>query len=63
MLTGEADASGDKMAKYGCTFPAMIEDWRAKFNQASSQTSATFPFGFVQVIVSINCECEGCVFV
>jgi len=51
---GEADASGDKMAKYGCTFPAMIEDWRAKFNQASSQTSATFPFGFVQLAGNRN---------
>ncbi|XP_059172856.1 sialate O-acetylesterase-like isoform X4 [Physella acuta] len=47
---GEADASGARMNNYNCTFPAMINDWRANFNKASNgQTSLTFPFGFVQL--------------
>ena len=37
-------------ATYNCTFPAMIDDWRAKWYAASKGgTSATFPFGFVQL--------------
>ncbi|KAI8752688.1 sialate O-acetylesterase [Biomphalaria glabrata] len=47
---GEADASGSRMNKYNCTFPAMIKDWRLNFNSASNgQTKADFPFGFVQL--------------
>lgn len=47
---GEADASGTRMDKYNCTFPAMIKDWRLNFNKASNgQTSVVFPFGFVQL--------------
>ncbi|KAK0044690.1 sialate O-acetylesterase [Biomphalaria pfeifferi] len=47
---GESDASGSRMNKYNCTFPAMIKDWRLKFNAASNgQTKADFPFGFVQL--------------
>ncbi|MGH0178966.1 UNVERIFIED_CONTAM: hypothetical protein FKN15_000417 [Acipenser sinensis] len=35
---------------YNCTFPAMIDDWRLSFHQGSAgQTSAVFPFGFVQI--------------
>ena len=35
---------------YNCTFPAMIDDWRAKWYQHSgSLTDPLFPFGFVQV--------------
>ncbi len=35
---------------YNCTFPAMIDDWRQKWYQATGeQTDAVFPFGFVQV--------------
>ncbi|KAL8599184.1 hypothetical protein ACOMHN_007900 [Nucella lapillus] len=35
---------------YNCTFPVMIEDWRQKFWAGSGgQTSAHFPFGFVQI--------------
>jgi sialate O-acetylesterase len=35
---------------YACQFPAMIDDWRSKFNVASKhQTNQQFPFGFVQV--------------
>lgn len=45
---GEAN-SGDP-AKYNCTFPAMISDWRSKWNEATGgSTDMTFPFGFVQV--------------
>ena len=36
---------------YNCTFPAMIDDWRGKWKNASSYTDLLFPFGFVQVLV------------
>ena len=49
--TGEADRG---RGNYNCTFPAMIADWRTKFNQGSDgQTDAQFPFGFVQACVHI----------
>ncbi|XP_046365463.2 sialate O-acetylesterase-like [Haliotis rufescens] len=36
--------------RYKCTFPALIDDWRKKFSDASGgQTSNMFPFGFVQL--------------
>lgn len=36
--------------KYNCTFPAMIDDWRMKWNEATDgETDRMFPFGFVQV--------------
>lgn len=35
---------------YNCTFPAMIDDWRAAFHEGSEgQTDKDFPFGFVQL--------------
>ena len=35
---------------YNCTFPAMINDWRAKsFEGTQEYTEEEFPFGFVQV--------------
>ncbi|XP_046556244.1 sialate O-acetylesterase-like [Haliotis rubra] len=35
--------------RYSCTFPALIDDWRKKFSEATNgQTSNMFPFGFVQ---------------
>jgi len=41
---GEADTATDESAEhYGCLFPAMISDWRARFQQPSSF------FGFVQL--------------
>nr|KAI8742228.1 sialate O-acetylesterase-like [Biomphalaria glabrata] len=47
---GESDSSGVARDKYNCTFPTMIKDWRSNWNRASNgQTSATFPFGFVQL--------------
>ncbi|CAI8011165.1 Sialate O-acetylesterase [Geodia barretti] len=44
---GEANA-GDP-STYNCTFPAMIDDWRGKWKNASQHTSSLFPFGFVQL--------------
>lgn len=45
---GEANAGAPDM--YKCRFPAMINDWRTKFNLGTGgQTDASFPFGFVQV--------------
>ncbi|XP_055889534.1 sialate O-acetylesterase-like [Biomphalaria glabrata] len=47
---GESDAWGVRMPIYNCTFPTMIKDWRKNFNKFSNgQTSASFPFGFVQL--------------
>ena len=37
---------------YNCTFPAMIDDWRGKWKNASSYTDPLFPFGFVQVLLT-----------
>ncbi|XP_059931694.1 sialate O-acetylesterase [Gadus macrocephalus] len=35
---------------YNCSFPAMIDDWRSSFHEASGgQTALNFPFGFVQL--------------
>ncbi|XP_059144147.1 sialate O-acetylesterase-like [Physella acuta] len=47
---GESDSGVTARVKYNCTFPTMIKDWRSNFNKASNgQTSASFPFGFVQL--------------
>ena len=44
---GEANAG---YTNYNCTFPAMIDDWRAKWYTSSyGNTDPMFPFGFVQV--------------
>ncbi|CAG5130233.1 unnamed protein product, partial [Candidula unifasciata] len=52
---GENDASGAMMNRYNCTFPTMIKDWRKNFNKFSNgQTSASFPFGFVQLAPNRN---------
>ncbi|XP_061074008.1 sialate O-acetylesterase-like isoform X1 [Conger conger] len=38
------------LEKYSCSFPAMIDDWRAAFHLGSGgQTAPDFPFGFVQL--------------
>ena len=35
---------------YNCIFPFMIDDWRAKWFEATRRnTDKVFPFGFVQV--------------
>ena len=40
---------------YNCTFPTMIDDWRAKWYQYSGgQTNPLFPFGFVQVCTTAD---------
>lgn len=45
---GEANAGNP--TKYNCSFPAMINDWRKKWNEATNgDTDILFPFGFVQV--------------
>lgn len=52
-LPGESNAFYNK-DEYNCSFPAMIDDWRMAFHQASGgQTEDDFPFGFVQV----SCTC------
>ncbi|KAK3097659.1 hypothetical protein FSP39_011831 [Pinctada imbricata] len=46
----QGEANAGKPAQYACQFPAMINDWRMKFHQLSSNTTyANFPFGFVQL--------------
>ncbi|XP_069470638.1 sialate O-acetylesterase isoform X1 [Ambystoma mexicanum] len=40
---------------YNCTFPAMIDDWRASFHEGSEgQTQKDFPFGFVQLSTNVK---------
>lgn len=48
---GEANAGSPY--SYNCTFPAMIDDWRAKWS-AASDTYVEFPFGFVQLAPTGN---------
>lgn len=46
---GEANTDYHKDV-YNCSFPAMIDDWRASFHRGSeNQTAMDFPFGFVQL--------------
>ncbi len=53
MILGENN-SGYNRDKYNCTFPKMIESWRAIwYNRTNSITDPTFPFGFVQVRASL----------
>ncbi|GFR98150.1 sialate O-acetylesterase [Elysia marginata] len=47
---GEQDQNHPQVDRYACTFPAMIDDWRAKFHLTSKgETNDVFPFGFVQL--------------
>jgi len=48
---GESDTgSASDRAAYGCKFKALILDWRRAFHLGSGgETSATFPFGAVQL--------------
>eukprot|EP00937_MAST-01D_sp_MAST-1D-sp2_P000996 g996.t1 len=49
---GEQNAGrpGGMYDGYNCTFPVMIDDWRAQWRAGTrGQTDATFPFGFVQL--------------
>lgn len=44
------DRNGLSIPSYGCRFPAMIADWRAKWAAGSAgTTSDDFPFGFVNL--------------
>ena len=46
---GESNAL-TPVSDYNCTFPAMIDDWRAKwYNSTQHNTDPMFPFGFVQL--------------
>ncbi|XP_028397803.1 sialate O-acetylesterase-like [Dendronephthya gigantea] len=46
---GERNAVS-RLYPYNCTFPAMIDDWRAKWYASTRKnTNKTFPFGFVQL--------------
>ncbi|XP_033119616.1 sialate O-acetylesterase-like [Anneissia japonica] len=48
---GEANANAPNT--YNCTFPAMIDDWRAKWYMGTGGlTNKQFPFGFVQLCTS-----------
>ncbi|KAJ8301886.1 hypothetical protein KUTeg_020873 [Tegillarca granosa] len=43
----QGESNAGYYQQYSCQFPAMISDWRQKFNQASLQaTSNSFPFGW-----------------
>ena len=45
---------------YNCTFPALIDAWRAEwFNATNGQTARNFPFGFVQLSVHGGLPCYG----
>ncbi|KAK3091603.1 hypothetical protein FSP39_021102 [Pinctada imbricata] len=49
----QGESNSGRPNLYACQFPAMIKDWRQKFNQASmNTTSVDFPFGFVQLAPS-----------
>jgi sialate O-acetylesterase len=45
--TGESNSGWNK-DKYGCSFPAMISEWRRVWSE-NSPTDSSFPFGFVQL--------------
>ena len=45
---GESDARGHAAKNYACTFPTMVDDWRAAWHHASG-TDPIFPFGFVML--------------
>ena len=45
---GESDAGGKAAIDYACTFPQMVDDWRAAWARESG-TDPVFPFGFVML--------------
>ncbi|XP_065890232.1 sialate O-acetylesterase-like isoform X1 [Dysidea avara] len=46
----QGESNAIKPDTYDCTFPAMIDDWRAKWYEGShGNTNQMFPFGFVQI--------------
>ncbi|XP_066541438.1 sialate O-acetylesterase isoform X2 [Hoplias malabaricus] len=56
---GEANAQYHQ-AKYSCTFPALIDDWRLAFHEGSvGQTAWDFPFGFVQLCTYQKSKVDG----
>jgi hypothetical protein len=48
-MQGEANANTDGR-QYNCSFPALIQDWRAKFHKyTDGAAAADFPFGWAQL--------------
>jgi hypothetical protein len=48
-MQGEANANEDGR-QYNCSFPALIQDWRAKFHKyTDGAAAADFPFGWAQL--------------
>ena len=48
-MQGEANAGKDGR-QYNCSFSAMIQDWRLKFNKyTDGATALDFPFGWAQL--------------
>lgn len=47
-MQGEANSHADGR-QYNCSFPAMIEDWRAKWAEGTGGATAVFPFGWSQL--------------
>jgi sialate O-acetylesterase len=45
---GEANSRADGR-QYNCSFPAMIEDWRAKWAEYNGESDPAFPFGWAQL--------------
>nr|KAG5686966.1 hypothetical protein BaRGS_022967 [Batillaria attramentaria] len=46
----QGEANAGRAEKYACQIKAMVSHWRSKFNEESlSQTSDSFPFGYVQL--------------
>ena len=53
----QGEANSHQPNTYNCTFPAMIDDWRAKwFEGTNKATNEMFPFGFVQVSQRVQCQ-------
>ena len=49
MRTGESNA-GHNRDKYNCTFPTLIDEWRAVWDANNDEMDGDkFPFGFVQL--------------
>ncbi len=53
IILGEFNVNHNR-DEYNCTFPKMIQAWRdAWYTRTNSTTDPNFPFGFVQVRLSL----------
>ena len=60
----QGEANSHQPDTYNCTFPAMIDDWRAKWFEATNKnTDSMFPFGFVQVRGLAKCSYDVCLLI